>query len=121
MPQNINGYVVNVLPKDPTVPSTFVADIIAAGTDTTIEYPSQYRAIAISVAIKNQDTVNACQFSVNGQPLVALSAGADQNINDQNIVRVRIVACEAGAVHVLSQVTPMYYNTEAQRFRTVSQ
>ena len=60
MPQNILGYEVNVLPKDPTVPSTYVADIIAAGADTTIEYPSQYRAIAISVAIKNQDTV--CQL-----------------------------------------------------------
>ena len=57
MPQNINGYVVNVLPKDPTVPSTFVADIIAADTDTTIEFPSQYRAIAISVAIKNIEKI----------------------------------------------------------------
>ena len=121
MPQNILGYVVNVLPKDPTVPSTYVADIVAAGATTTIEYPAQYRAMAISVAIKNQDTVNACQFSVNGQPLVALSAGADQNINAQNIVRVRVQAGAAGAVHVLAQVTPMYYNTEAQRFRTVSQ
>ena len=121
MPQNILGDVVNVLPKDPTVPSTYVADIIPAGQTVTIEYPAQYRALAISVAIKNQDTVNACQFSVNGQPLVSLSAGADQNINDQNIVRVQIVAGAAGAVHVLGQVTPMYYNTEAQRFRTVSQ
>jgi len=48
MPQNILGYVVNVLPKDPTVPSTTVADIVAAGTTVTIEYPSQYRAVAIS-------------------------------------------------------------------------
>ena len=121
MPQNILGYEVNVLPKDPTVPSTYVADIIAAGTTTTIEYPTQYRAVAISVAIKNQDTVNACTFSVNGQPLVSLSAGADQNINDQNIIRVQVTAGAAGAVHLLSQVTPMFYNTEAQRFRTVSQ
>ena len=121
MPQNILGYVVNVLPKDPTVPSTYVADIIAAGATTTIEYPTQYRAVAISVAIKNQDSVNACTFSVNGQPGVALSVGADQNINDQNIIRVQITAGAAGAVHVLSQVTPMFYNTEAQRFRTVSQ
>ena len=121
MPQNILGYVVNVLPKDPTVPSTYVADIVAAGATTTIEYPAQYRAMAISVAIKNQDTVNACQFSVNGQPLVALSAGADQNINEQNIVRVRVQAGAAGAVHVLAQVTQMDYNTETQRYRTVSQ
>ena len=121
MPQNILGYVVNVLPKDPTVPSTYVADIIAAGATTTIEYPTQYRAVAISVAIKNQDTVNACTFSVNGQPGVSLSAGADQNINDQNIIRVQVTAGAAGAVHLLSQVTPMFYNTEAQRFRTVSQ
>ena len=121
MPQNILGYVVNVMPKAPTAVSTNVSDIVAAGATVTIEYPAQYRAIAISVAIKNQDTVNACQFSVNGQPLVSLSAGADQNINDQNIVRVQIQAGAAGAVHVLGQVTPMFYNTEAQRFRTVSQ
>ena len=121
MPQNILGYVVNVLPKDPTVPSTYVADIVPAGQTVTIEYPSQYRAIAISIAIRNQDTVNACQFSANGQPLVALSAGASENLNDMNVVRVQIVAGAAGAVHVFSQVTPMFYNTEAQRFRTVSQ
>ena len=54
MPQNILGYVVNVLPKDPTVPSTYVADIVAAGATTTIEYPAQYRAMAISVAIKTR-------------------------------------------------------------------
>ncbi len=52
MPQNMLGYVVNVLPKDPTVPSTFVADTIAAGATTTIEYPAQYRSIAVSVANK---------------------------------------------------------------------
>jgi hypothetical protein len=121
MPQNILGYVVNVLPKDPTVPSTYVADIIAAGTTVTIEFPAQYRAVAISVAIRNQDTVNACQFSVNGQPLVALSAGGSENLNDMNIIRVQIVAGAAGAVEVFSQVTPMFYSTEAQRFRTVSQ
>jgi hypothetical protein len=121
MPQNILGYVVNVLPKDPTVPSTYVADIIAAGATTTIEYPAQYRAVAISVAIRNQDTVNACQFSANGQPLVTLSAGGSENLNDLNIIRVQVVAGAAGAVHVFSQVTPMFFNTEAQRFRTVSQ
>ena len=121
MPQNMLGYVVNVLPKDPTVPSTYVSDIIAAGATTTIEYPAQYRAVAISVGIRNQDTVNACQFSVNGQPLITMSAGAGENLNDMNIVRVQIVAGAAGAVHVFSQVTPMFYNTEAQRFRTVSQ
>ena len=120
MPQNILGYVVNVLPKDPTVPSTTVADIVAAGTTVTIEYPTQYRAVAISVAIRNRDTVNACQFSVNGQPLIAMSAGAAENINDQNVVRIQIVAGAAGAVHVFSRVTPMFYNSEAQRFREVS-
>ena len=121
MPQNILGYEVNVLPKDPTVPSTYVSDIIPAGTTTTVEYPTQYRAIAISVAIRNQDTVNACQFSINGQPLVAMSAGAAENINDQNVVRVQIVAGAGGAVHVFSQVTPMFYDSEAQRFRRQSQ
>jgi len=118
MPQNILGYVVNVMPKDPTAVSTYVSDIVAAGATVTIEYPSQYRAVAISVAIRNRDTVNACQFSINGQPLIAMSAGAAENINDQNVVRVQIVAGAAGAVHVFSQVTPMYLSTESQRFRT---
>jgi len=121
MPQTILGYVVNVMPKDPTAVSTYVADIIAAGATVTIEYPSQYRAIAISVSINNQDAVNACQFSINGQPLVALSAGGEKNINDQNVVRVQIVAGAAGAVHVQGQVTPMYLSTESQRFRTATE
>jgi len=121
MPQNILGYVVNVMPKDPTAVSTYVADIIAAGTTTTIEYPAQYRAVAIAVSINNIDTVNACQFSINGQPLVSLSAGGEKNINDQNIIRVQIVAGAAGTVEVLGQVTPMYLSTESQRFRTATE
>ena len=51
MPQNILGYVVNVLPKDPTVPSTYVADIVPAGATVTIVYPAQYRADAITIHI----------------------------------------------------------------------
>ena len=116
MPQNILGYVVNVLPKDPTVPSTYVADIVPAGATVTIEYPAQYRAVAISVAIKNQDTVNACQFSVNGQPLVALSAGADQNINNQSIVSIQVTPGAAGTCDILAQVSPIYVSTEQARF-----
>ena len=121
MPQIIQGYRVTVKPNDTTAESTFVADIIAAGATVTIEYPSQYRAIAISVSINNQDAVNACQFSVNGQPLVSLSAGGEKNINDQNVVRIQIVAGAAGAVHVQGQVTPMYLSTESQRFRTATE
>ena len=117
MPQIILGYRVTVKPNDTTAESTFVSDIVAAGAGaTTVHYPTLYRAIAISVAIKNQDAANTCTFSVNGQPAVTLSAGADQNINGQNIVSVQVTPGAAGTTDLLAQVTPMYLSTEQQRF-----
>ena len=121
MPQIIQGYRVTVKPNDTTAESTFVSDVIAAGAGaTTIHYPTLYRSIAISVAIKNQDAANTCSFSVNGQPAVTLSAGSDQNINGQNIVSVQVTPGAAGTVDLLAQVTPMYLSTEQQRFNRES-
>lgn len=117
MPQIILGYRVTVKPNDTTAESTYVSDIVAAGAGaTTIHYPTLYRAIAISIAIKNQDGTNACTFSVNGQPAVSLSAGSDQNINGQNIVSVQVTPGAAGTTDILAQVTPMYLSTEQARF-----
>ena len=117
MPQIILGYRVTVKPNDTTAESTFVADIVAAGAGaTTVHYPTLYRSIAISLAIKNQDATNPCTFSVNGQPAITLSAGADQNINGQNIVSVQVTPGAAGTCDLLAQVTPMYLSTEQARF-----
>jgi len=119
MPQVIQGYLVNIKPSDTTAESTYVSDVIAAGAGaTTIHYPSQYRSYAISAAIKNQDGTNACSFSINGQPAISLSSGADQNINNQSIVSIQVTPGAAGTCDVLAQVSPIYVSTEAQRFRT---
>ena len=118
MPQVIQGYLVNIKPSDTTAESTYVSDVVAAGTTQTIHYPSQYRSFAISAAIKNQDSANACTFSVNGQPPISLSSGSDQNINNQSIVSIEVTAGAAGTCDILAQVTPIYYTTEAQRFKT---
>ena len=119
MPQTILGYAISNQPRDTTSEPTFVADIIAAGQDVTIEYPSQYRAVASSVSIQNQDGTNPLQYSINGQPLMTLTTGGEQNINQQNIVRVRVIAGALGAAQVLGEVTTMPLSTEAQRFRSV--
>ena len=111
MPQVIQGYRVTTRPSDTTAESTYVSDIVAAGATQTIHYPTEYRSIAISLAIKNQDALNRCSFSVNGQPAIQLSAGADQNINGQNIVSVQVTPGAAGTVDLLAQVTPMYLST----------
>ena len=119
MPQVIQGYLVNIKPSDTTAESTYVSDVIAAGAGaTTVHYPSQYRSYAISAAIKNQDGTNACSFSINGQPAISLSSGADQNINNQSIVSIQVTPGAAGTCDILAQVSPIYVSTEAQRFRT---
>ena len=119
MPQMILGYEVRVKPNDTTAESTFVASSIAGGAAaTTVHYPTEFRAIAISVAIKNQDAANTCTFSINRQPAITLSAGADQNINNQSIVSIQVTPGAAGTTDILAQVTPIYVSTEAQRFRT---
>jgi hypothetical protein len=117
MPQVIQGYLVNVKPSDTTAESTFISDSVPAGAaTTTIHYPSQYRSYAISAAIKNQDGTNACTFSVNGQPAISLSSGADQNINNQSIVSIQVTPGAAGTCDILAQVSPIYISTEQQRF-----
>ena len=117
MPQVIQGYRVTVKPNDTTAESTYVSDVVAAGAAaTTIHYPAQYRSIAISLAIKNQDGTNPCSFSVNGQPAITLSSGSDQNINGQNVVSVQVTPGALGTTDVLAQVTPMYLTTEKTRF-----
>ena len=117
MPQMILGFEVRVKPNDPTAESTMVASSIAGGAAaTTIHYPTEFRAIAVSVAIKNQDGANPCTFSINRQPAISLSAGADQNINGQNIVSVQVTPGAAGSTDILAQVTPMYLSTEQARF-----
>jgi hypothetical protein len=117
VPQTILGYRVTVKPNDTTAESTFVSDVVAAGAAaTTIHYPTLYRSIAISLAIKNQDATNSCTFSVNGQPAITLGAGSDQNINGQNIVSVQVTPGAAGTCDLLAQVTPMYLSTEQARF-----
>jgi hypothetical protein len=119
MPQVIQGYLVNVKPSDTTAESTMVADVIAAGAAaTTIHYPAQYRSYAISAAIKNQDAANTCSFSINGQPAITLSAGSDQNINNQSIVTIQVTPGAAGTTDILAQVSPIYVSTESERFRT---
>jgi len=116
MPQVIQGYRVNVKPSDTTAESTYVADIIPAATTRTVHYPTQYRSYAIAAAIKNQDGTNPCSFSVNGQPAISLSSGADQNINNQSIVSIQVTSGALGTCDILAQVTPIYLTTEQQRF-----
>ena len=50
---------------------------------------------------------------------MTLSTGGEQNINGQNVVRVRIIAGALGAAQVLGEVTTMPLSTEAQRFRSI--
>ena len=116
MPSVIQGFVVTTKPKDPTHESTPAVDIIAAGATTTIVYPSKYMGVAISVAIINQDSANTCSISLNGSTAFNLSASGQFNVNDQNIVSVKITAGAAAITNVVAQVAPTLLTTEAQRF-----
>ena len=118
MPSVIQGFVITTKPKDVTLESFPTVDNIAAGATTTIVYPSQYKGVAISVAIINQDSANTCSISLNGSTAFNLSASGQFNVNDQNIVSVRIIAGAAGGVDVVDQVAGTPLTTEAQRFRS---
>ncbi len=117
MPSVIQGFVVTTKPKDPTLESFPTVDTIAAGTTGAIVYPTLYKGVAISAAIINQDTVNATTISVNGSRPFALSAGGQFNINDQNIVSIRIApAGAAGQTDIVAQVAPTLLTTERARW-----
>ena len=117
MPSVIQGFVITTKPKDPTLESFPTVDTIAAGTTGAIVYPTLYKGVAISAAIINQDTVNATTISVNGSRPFALSAGGQFNINDQNIVSIRIApAGAAGQTDIVAQVAPTLLTTERARW-----
>ena len=117
MPSVIQGFVITTKPKDVTLESFPTVDNIAAGATATIVYPSQYKGVAISVAIINQDSANTCSISLNGSTAFNLSASGQFNVNDQNIVSVQITAGAAGVTNVVAQVAASPITTEAQRFR----
>jgi len=120
MPAVIQGFLVNQLPKDPTAQSFPAVDNIPAGVTRMIHYPDQYKGVAISVAIFNQDGTNPCTFRLNGTsgPAVSLSSGGQFNVNDQNIISVQITtAAVTGSCNVVAQISPTYLDTESQRFR----
>jgi len=112
----IQGFVITTKPKDVTLESFPTVDNIAAGTTATIVYPSQYKGVAISVAIINQDSANTCSISLNGSAAFNLSASGQFNVNDQNIISVTITAGAAAITNVVAQVAPTLLTTEAQRF-----
>jgi len=116
MPSVIQGFVITTKPKDVTLESFPTVDTIATGATTSIVYPSQYKGVAISVAIINQDGTNACTISLNGSTSFQLSAGGQFNVNDQNIVSVTGTAGAAGGIDVVAQVAPTLLTTERQRF-----
>ena len=66
MPSVIQGFVITTKPKDVTLESFPTVNSVAAGATSTIVYPSQYKGVAISVAIINQDSANTCSISLNG-------------------------------------------------------
>ena len=117
MPSVIQGFVITTKPKDVTLESFPTVDNIAAGTTATIVYPSQYKGVAISVAIVNQDSANTCSISLNGSTAFNLSASGQFNVNDQNVVSVKITAGAAAVTDVVAQVAPTLLTTEATRFR----
>jgi hypothetical protein len=118
LPAVIQGFVITTKPKDVTLESFPTVDTVVAGATTTISYPNQYKGVALSVAILNQDGANACTISINGSTSFSLSSGGQFNVNDQNIVSVRIIAGAAGATDVVAQVAATPLTTEAQRFRS---
>jgi len=113
LPSVIQGFVITTKPKDVTLESFPTVNTVAAGATTTIVYPSQYKGVAISVAIIT------CTISLNGSTAFTLSASGQFNVNDQNIVSVKIVAGAAGVTDVVAQVAPTLLTTEAQRFGIV--
>ena len=120
MPAVIQGFLVNQLPKDPTAQSFPAVDNIPAGVTRMIHYPDQYKGVAISVSIFNQDGTNPCTFRINGtsSPGVTLSSGGQFNINDQNVVSVQITTTAVtGSCDIVAQISPTYHDTESQRFR----
>ena len=108
MPSVIQGFEVLTKPKDTSAESFPVFIQVPAGTTRTINFPTEFNAIAISVLIENQDAANAASFMLNSSTNtpINLAASSFRSFDSMNIVSVTVTAGAAGVADIFAQVTP---------------
>ena len=108
MPSVIQGFEVLTKPKDTSAESFPVFIQVPAGTTRTINFPTEFNAIAISVLIENQDAANAASFMLNSSTNtpINLAASSFRSFDSMNIVSVTVTAGAAGVCDIFAQVTP---------------
>ena len=100
----IQGFEVLTKPKDTSIESF----PIGAG-QTTVTFPTQFNAIAISLQIENQDGANAASYRLNSSvdPLINLPASNFRSFSDMNIVSVTVTTGAAGVCVISGQMAAL--------------
>ncbi len=109
MPTTIQGFEVLTKPKDTSVESFPIFITIPAATTRTINFPTEFLAIAISIMIDNLDGANAASYRINSStdPMINLSATSFRSFSDMNIVSVTVTTGAAGPVIVSGQMAAL--------------
>ncbi len=113
----IQGFEVLTKPKDTSIESFPIFITVAAGAgQTTVTFPTQYNAIAISLQIENQDGTNAASYRLNSSidPLINLPASNFRSFSDMNIVSVTVVPGAAGPTIISGQMAALPKPTLAE-------
>ena len=108
MPSVIQGFEVLTKPKDTSAESFPVFIQVPPATTRTINFPTEFNAIAISCLIENQDGANAASFMLNSSTNtpINLAASSFRSFDSMNIVSVTVTAGAAGVCDIFAQVTP---------------
>jgi hypothetical protein len=108
----LNGYQINVAPRDLTLISYPISEQVAAGVTRTISFPNIYNGFARSVVISNRDAANAAFIRINGitSTQIRIPPSGSFAFNDQWVSDLQIISGAAGITDVVCEVVPQVQN-----------
>jgi len=104
----LNGYYIQLSPRDLSLISYPISKQIAAGATTTISFPNEFNGFARSIVVSNRDGANAAFIKINGvtSTEIRIPPSGSFSFNDQWCVEINIVAGAAGILDLVAEVVP---------------
>lgn len=102
----LNGYSINVSPRDLSLISYPISEQVAAGVTRMISFPSIYHGLARSFVISNRDGANAAFIRINGitATQIRIPPSGSFPLNDQWVTDLEVIAGAAGITDVVCEV-----------------
>ena len=110
MPTVIQGFEILTKPASTEIESfPIFVTVLAGATIRTVNFPTEFNAVAISVQIENQDATNGSSYRLNSSigHMINLPASNFRSFSNMNIVSVTVLPGAAGPIIISGQMTAM--------------